>query len=324
MAARTAGAQLRRLLALLPYLLAHPGARTADVAALFGVTEAQLRADLEVLWFCGLPGLMPGDYIEVDMEAVDGEGVIRVANADYLSRPLRLGVDEAVSLLVALRALAETVDADQRPVVSRLIARLEEAAGQASRVAGRVSVQLPAPAQTRQAEAAVRAGLRDGKALHLRYWVPSRDETTERDVDPLRWVEADGAGYLEAWCRSARDIRLFRVDRMAAVQVLDEPSSPPPEATVRDRSGGLFDASDSDLLVRLELEREAAWVAEYYQVESIQQLRGGRLAVTMRVGDPRWVERLVLRLGGAATVVRPAEIGVSARAAARRALAHYA
>ena len=106
--------QVRRLLALLPYLLKHPNARTAEVAAMFGVSERQLRADLEVLWFCGLPGLMPGDLIEVDMEAVDGEGVIRVGNAEYLSRPLRLGVEEAVALLIALRALAESVDGDER------------------------------------------------------------------------------------------------------------------------------------------------------------------------------------------------------------------
>ena len=41
-----APAQLPRLLALVPYLLARPGIRLAEVAADFGITEDQLRRDL--------------------------------------------------------------------------------------------------------------------------------------------------------------------------------------------------------------------------------------------------------------------------------------
>src|SRR5690606_10397169 len=117
---RSAGSakeQVRRLLALLPYLLAHPGARVADVARVFGITEKQLIADLGVLWFCGLPGMMPGDYIEVDMDAVEGEGTIHVSNADYLARPMRLSADEVLGLLVALRVLRETAQPSERELV---------------------------------------------------------------------------------------------------------------------------------------------------------------------------------------------------------------
>ena len=60
--------RLPRLLALVPYLLKHPGVRVADVAELFGVTEAQLRRDLELLWVCGLPGHGPGDLIDMELE----------------------------------------------------------------------------------------------------------------------------------------------------------------------------------------------------------------------------------------------------------------
>ena len=45
---------------------------------------------------CGLPGGYPDDLIDVDLDALEGpdgvrtDGVIRVSNADYLARPLRL------------------------------------------------------------------------------------------------------------------------------------------------------------------------------------------------------------------------------------------
>src|SRR5690606_1648645 len=44
---------LARLLNLVPYLLARPGIRIADAAADLGVSEQQLRDDLELLWVCG-------------------------------------------------------------------------------------------------------------------------------------------------------------------------------------------------------------------------------------------------------------------------------
>ena len=58
--------QLPRLLALLPYLQAHPGVRLPDVAATFGVTVDRLRKDLDLLWVCGLPGHGPGDLIDLE------------------------------------------------------------------------------------------------------------------------------------------------------------------------------------------------------------------------------------------------------------------
>ena len=46
-----------------------------------------------MLFLCGLPGGYPDDLIDVDLEALEGDGVIRVSNADYLARPLRLTPD---------------------------------------------------------------------------------------------------------------------------------------------------------------------------------------------------------------------------------------
>ena len=50
-------------------------------------------------------------------------------------------------------------------------------------------------------------------AKDLTYDVASRAETTRRQVDPLRLFVLDGAGYLDAWCYLAGDLRTFRLDR---------------------------------------------------------------------------------------------------------------
>src|SRR5438552_1158760 len=68
------------------------------------------------------------------------------------------------------------------------------------------------------------AALAAGRRVHLRYYVPSRDEGTERDVDPMRLLVVEGRTYLEGWCRSAEGVRLFRLDRVMSVDVLDVPA----------------------------------------------------------------------------------------------------
>ena len=64
------------MLSLVPYLREHDGVAMTDVAGCVGITPQDMREDLSVLWMCGMPGLTPGDLIDIDMDAVDGEGVI--------------------------------------------------------------------------------------------------------------------------------------------------------------------------------------------------------------------------------------------------------
>ncbi len=103
----TSAEQVARLLALVPYLQSHPDAELGTTADVFGVSTEQLLEDLNVLWYCGLPGGMPGDLIEIDMDTVAASGKIRLSNAEYLARPMRFTPDEAMSLVVALRAVRE-------------------------------------------------------------------------------------------------------------------------------------------------------------------------------------------------------------------------
>ena len=78
----TARTDTARLLALIPYLRSHPGVAVTEVARVFGVTTDRVIADLKILWMVGLPGGMPDDLIDIDMDAVDSDGTITITNAD--------------------------------------------------------------------------------------------------------------------------------------------------------------------------------------------------------------------------------------------------
>ena len=327
-AARSGGSgareQVGRLLALVPWIQARREVSLEEAAAEFGVKPGQIVKDLNVLWFCGLPGLGMGDLIEVDMEALEGEGVIRVSNADYLTRPLRLDSGEASALIVALRTLRETAGDEVRPVVDRTLAKLEAAAGDGAAAAAQVDVRLPTPdAATAALREELSRAVTDRRQVRLHYYVPARDETTERVVDPLQLVTAEGHDYLDAWCHVSEGQRLFRLDRVSHADVLDSSAEEHPDVAPRDLAEGLFQPSPEDTLATLLLEPEARWVAEYYPVESEEEAGDGRLRVRLRVATPAWLVRLMLRLGAAGRVEEPIELAEEVVAAARDALTNY-
>ena len=207
----TSTERLQRLLALVPYVVSRKVVTLAETAAAFGISERELVDDLNLLWCVELRA--PDPYCPIDLSYEGGE--IVVSQAESMGRPLRLAVDEASALLVALRMLAELPGLEDRSAMSRLIAKLEEAAGEAASASAQVAVQVDVHGDGTDGLAAqVRAAITAGRRLHLRYYVPGRDEATERDVDPMRLLVVDGRPYLEGWCLRAEGIRLFRLDRV--------------------------------------------------------------------------------------------------------------
>jgi proteasome accessory factor C len=312
--------QLPRLLSLVPYLLTRPGARLADVAKTFGVSEQQVVRDLELVYMCGLPGYFPGDLIEVDITA---SGRITLSNADPIGRPLRLTPDEALPLIVGLRMLADLPGLYDRAAVDSALAKLESAAGSAAAASAAMSVEVEPAADHPEVLATVEKALRERRRLHLSYHVPARDETTERDVDPMRLNVVDGWSYLQGWCRLADAVRLFRLDRITSVQLLDLPSEPPADAQPRDLDAGLFQPGADDIRVVLDVTPEGSWVPEYYPCESVDPLPDGNTRLVIRTPDTRWIRRLALRLGATGHVVEPVSLATAVTGDARAALAAY-
>jgi proteasome accessory factor C len=315
----TSTERLQRLLALVPYVVSRESVGLTETAKAFGVTQRQLVEDLNLLWCVELRA--PDPYCPIDLSYEGGE--IVVSQAESIARPLRLAVDEASALLVALRMLAEVPGQQDRSALSRLIAKLETAAGSAGAASAQVAVQVDT--QNGQGfTSAITDALEAGKRIHLEYYVPGRDEATSRDVDPMRLLVVEGRPYLEAWCLRAEGVRLFRLDRVLSLSVLDVGVDLPPEAESVDVDAGLFRPSAEDVLVELELSAEGRWVSEYYPCESVTELGDGRLRVVLSTPDTGWVRRLALRLGEDGRVVSPAGLVSDVREVAAAALANYA
>ena len=315
--AQTGTQRLQRLLALVPYVVSRNAVGLAETAATFGVSERELVDDLNMLWCVELRA--PDPYCPIDLSYEGGE--IVVSEAESIGRPLRLAVDEASALLVALRMLADIAPSGSS-ALTRTIAKLEAAAGEAAAASAQVQVQVD-KGHAGDVLGRLQDALLQHRRIHLRYYVPGRDEATERDVDPMRLLVVEGRTYLEGWCRRAEGVRLFRLDRVLGLDVLDVAAEVPPEAEPVDVDEGLFRPSPQDVRVEFELRPGGHWVAEYYPCESVER-NGDELRVTLRTPDTRWVRRLALRLGEDGRVIAPAELAVQITQDAAAALAQYA
>lgn len=300
--------QLARLLSLAPYLQTRGAVPLKEVAADFGVTTQQMLKDLRVLYLCGLPGFGPGDLIEINVESLldDPDGMVRINNAEFLARPLRLGSDEASALIVGLRALQESTPAASRELVDRTLAKLEAATEEGAVPLVDIRNPEPRPA-VQQLRHTLQQAIADDQQVELVYVVPSRDEITERVVDPIAVLQRDGHAYLDAWCHLADARRLFRLDRVTQVSRLasarDVPALEP-----RNLSDGLFEAGPDDIEARLRLSPRMRWFAEHYPVLTQSETDDGGLEVTLAVGDELWLVRLALRFGEGLEVVAPASL----------------
>jgi proteasome accessory factor C len=307
-----AGSRLRRILALIPWILTHPGVTISDLAHRFDVPESELESDLALLPLCGLPPYTADRLIDV---WVGDDGAVSIRLAEYFERPLRLTPSEGVALLAAGRALLAVPGSDSHGPLATALDKLEAALG----ARGALSIDVGGGDNLDRLSRA--AG--DGEQLEIDYYSFARDEMTTRVVDPSRVFHALGAWYLAAYCHRADGERLFRVDRVRAVRPTGEAAPPHPSAGGDDLVDLVYRPDPSDPRVQLRLRPDAAWVAESLPTEDAKPRADGGWDVVLAVSGPAFLERLLLRLGPAATVVGPAAARATRAGAARRVLARY-
>lgn len=304
--------RLRRLLALVPWVVAHEGPTLDEVCARFGLAADELVADLDLVFLCGVHPFTPDSLIDV----VIAEGRVWIHYADYLERPLRLTPEEGLALVAAGTAALGVPGADPEGPLATGLAKLAGMLG----VDPAAAVDVELGTTPEGVVETLRMAVAERHQVEIDYYAYGRDERTRRVVDPQAVFAAEGQWYLQAHCHLAESERRFRVDRIRGLEVLDRRIEGPPDEG-HGPATRIFEPGPGDLRVVLDLEPRARWVTEHYPLEALAELGGGRCRVTLAVTERAWLERLLLRLGPAVIAARGAE-GV-VEAAATRVLARY-
>lgn len=296
--------RLRRLLALVPWVVANDGPTLAEVCERFDVGEEDLLEELNTVFLCGVHPFTPDVLMEVDIS----DGRVWIQLADYFDRPLRLTPEEGLALVASGAALQAVPGADPAGPLARALDKVATVLG--IDTAGALEVVLGTVPE--DVLAVLQEGMGAGRQVEIDYYAYGRDQRTVRIVDPWDVFTAAGEWYLTAWCHRAVGERRFRLDRIGAAQLLDTGFAAPAVLPPRD----VFAAGPDDPRVVLDLAPRARWVLEQYPVERVEEREGGRCRVTLAISELAWLERLLLRLGDDATVVGEPS-GVASGAAAR-------
>jgi proteasome accessory factor C len=304
------------MLVIVPYLVQHPGTSLASAAEIFDVPREQLRRDLDLLFLSGLPPYGPGDLIDVD---VDEDGGVWISMADHFARPLRLTRPEALAVYLRATELLATPGIPDAPALASALAKLRDALGpdtlgDAAGIEGAVTGSAPAHLD------ALRAAAADLRRIRIDYTAASTGERSVREVEPEAVFASAGHWYVVAWDVAADGERLFRADRVSAVEETTERFAP---RGLEGAGRQLYTGGDQDLSVRLLLRPAARWVAEYYVTDDVVTRPDGTVEATLPARQTGWIAKLLLRLGPDAEVLDPPELRAEISQIAAAALDRY-
>ena len=294
--------RLARLLALVPWLMRHDGVTITEAAAHFEVTREQMERDLWLLVCCGLPGHGPDQLI--DIQFWDDDERIHVLDPQALAAPARLTAEEALSLQLGLRILADLPGGPDPDLMARTGEVLAGLSRQHLAELDRIITDRPGDPDV---FAAVDQSLREGTALEITYWGATRDEVTTRVVHPERLIVAEGHTSLLAWCTVAREPRHFRLDRIRSATAT---RAAPPEAAAPDPT-----PPREGTLVEIAVAARARWLFDVYDLRPRDGIdpwshdleADGMIPASWAVWDREWLIRLVLGLAGDLVVIGPPE-----------------
>lgn len=316
--------RLRELLHLLAYLRKHPGAHLRDLAAALGMTPKAARGLIEQATMCGVAPFDPSDLIEI---VIDDRDRVHLELDQRLGEPVQLSRPEALSLVVALRALGS--EGDLGPAAGRVLAKLRAAlsapvADQVADMESRLAFEGD-DAGVAGRLATLRRGLEERHAVDIVYYTASRDELTSRRLRPYALLQHLGHWYAVGRDSLRKEIRIFRLERIKEATLTDEaydiPASFKPE---RYRKKGKLLVGRSYREARVLFRDPVARVVrEEWPAELIELRDDGSVVGTLHYVALEGIANWLLAHGAAAEVIDPPELRDAVRDRARCALERY-
>lgn len=206
-----------RVLAVLELLQAHGQVSGAEIAARLEVDGRTVRRYVATLEEMGIP-------VVAERGRAGGYALV----AGFKLPPMMFSDDEALALSVGLLAARSLGLERAAPAIAGAQAKLERTMPAKLRQRVRAideTVQLglrrTGTAAGHAALAELSVAARAGRRVRLRY-VDAAGTPTERAVDTYGLAFHDGCWYAVGWCRLRAGVRSFRLDRIRAMEVLDE------------------------------------------------------------------------------------------------------
>jgi proteasome accessory factor C len=294
------------MLALTGYLIQNRQQKIADVAKHFGVSEQEIHDAAVTISLSGVGMYRPDELFFLDYDLLE-EGIVDVSFAPTLESVPRLSTRQAAAIASGLSYLDSVLDDSDRAEVAELMNLLSDG--------GKRTSELPFKVHPSRVDLEVslsRQAISEDRLLRCSY-INAANEVSSRQIEPIALESNDSIWYLRGYCRTKKEVRVFRLDRMRDITVEKETLV---RAEYPDTdSSRIYSVSDSDTNVLFDIDPAGFGMLADYKPE-YPAVGDKTLRVTIPIGDISTLGRVVSKYSGHVRVIEPE--------AARRVVFDYA
>jgi predicted DNA-binding transcriptional regulator YafY len=295
-----------RLITLIMLLQRQPNQKAGDLAEQLGVSVRTLHRYMEMLDEMGIP-------VYSERGPQGGFSLVR----GYKMPPLVFTPEEAVAIYLGAGLVSQVWGPLYQEASRGALAKLdnvlpdeqrnEVAWAQRSLVATRIPRADPgllAPTLDK-----LRRAVRDMRRVNMLYQAGNSPESQARDVDPYALAYRNGWWYLVGYCHLRRALRIFRLDRIQVLTLLEHRFQVPEEFDAQAYFVQEF-LGQPQARARMRFIPEAAHVAQTNRAiwETLRELPDGSVEVTLLAPDVMWLASMALSFGPIVTVLEPEEL----------------
>jgi len=306
------------MLSLVPFLLERGPTPIRTLAEHFDVDAETIRSIIRFFGVAGIPGetatYQHEDLFDIDWDALEQRDEAVLIRTVVVSDRPRFSPREVAALLAGLQYLRNVPSIATEDEIDQLVMKLTRATGLP---ASRIDIESSqAPAHLKQLHSARRNG-----AMVSFTYIDSSGSKSSRTVSPIQLESVDEVWYFRAFCEERRGERLFRVDRMRDVSILDSRSvhSVASSRTVASfaKKRSLFTPDENAVETSLRFHAPVHGRLRSYDVSVDRQMGSVLLA------DANRASRLAAEAPGIIEILHPALARSVVHAWARMALEQY-
>lgn len=284
--------QISRLFEIVYILLDKKKVTANDLAAHFEVSKRTILRDIETLTMAGIP-----------IYTTKGKGGgISILDGFVLNKTT-ISDEEQNQILFALQSLASTQNIDASSILSRLGALFSKTDTTWIEVDfSRWGNQSP----DKEKFELLKKAILEKRIISFVY-PSSYGKTSSRTLVPLKLVFKSKAWYLQGYCMDRNDYRIFKINRMLKMKVLEkthaEHIGPPPPIEEENL------AIPSLVHLKLLFSSTAAYrVYDEFDEKHIQETDDGSFAVAVDLPEDLWLYGFLLSFGPAVKVLEPESV----------------
>lgn len=298
--------RLWRILKVFTLIKGNPGIDASELSERCEVSRRTIYRDTNLLRLAGIPLYYDKGYrisedfflppVHLDL----GEVLSLAMGAELLSRqrgtPFQRGVESAMEKIYAV------IPPGIRDAVTREASRFSPAWEPTVDYGKRVPILET-----------LERGVEENRTVRMTYYALSRDQATEREVDPYGFLFRSNAWYLVGYCHWREEIKIFKVDRILEAQLLDSGFEPPEDFSIQEYMGEAWQVMRGDEPHDIEVlfspqaapyARECLW----HFSQRCEDREDGGAVLSFRVTGLSEVCSWVMAFGGEAEVLKPPEL----------------